>query len=184
MTNDELYHASHDDLQEGDCVTTEGLPSNYWSRLFDAGVVGHQDWGNVRTEASPQNQRFIADKYHFRSQSLKEMAFEVHRLECYPERPSRKACRFLMETPLSWREPLANGDGTRHLYQARLVQAERQFVGDAKWLGNNTSSFAEFTQRADDYWAGKATSNPLWETLFEGTFEITSKVDGPAEAKA
>lgn len=144
-----LYHASKEHYRSGDVLATDGETSRYWKRLFRKGAIEEQNWVNVNHHVTPKNQTFLKEKYHFRSQSFKEMVFEIHRLKAYPEHPSRSRCRFLMRKPTDWADKLRSEENERVLYRVRALEEESSLRADAGWLGNNAAQYSAFQKWAE-----------------------------------
>lgn len=173
-----MWHASRQQLAPGTILRTTTDPSPYWRSTFDAGAITDENQHHINTFVSPQNQGFAARAYHFRSQAFKELAFELHRRENFPDVPSRKHCLFLTNAPADWQSALTSGGTQRFLHEVRVLEGARILQTDASLLGNNNLHYDEFLRLADQYWRS-STRTGLWEHLLEGEVEILSEVPWP-----
>jgi hypothetical protein len=169
-----FFHLSIAPHVPGTLLGWPGETSRYWRRLFDAGTITDLDWANVRNVVSGQNQHFIAERYKFRSQALKEMAFEIYRAEQIPERPSRKSCLFVAEDLAMWNQ-LLFGPEARFAHEVELVEGAESFRADSSFLGSNTLHYEEFQNRAQRYWSGERLDGQ-WELLVTGQVRIVRQL--------
>lgn len=138
-----------------------------------------QDHFNVNNFVSPQNQAYAVQRYHFRSQAFKELAFELHRRDQFPQAPSRRSCLFAMDNPAQWNPALTSGGTTRFLHEVRILDDAKILRVDASLLGSNNLHYDVFQTLADRYWRGEEQSG-VWEYLVEGSVEVVQEVSWPA----
>ncbi len=108
----------------------------------------------------------------------RELFWENIRLAEFPDAPSRQRCIWLIESlehVSAWIMRLGFKPGD---FQVVRVSTQGQVVRtDGNNLAGDTQLLSVWTNLARAYWAGKKSSNPIPEVLFEGNLEVQAIVE-------
>lgn len=133
------------------------------------------------------NVDFINDTYLQRV--LRELLFEVERLNSFKDKPSRLSCIYLIDNTNDielWREYLKTSLDNSKTYLFEPVDPNKFIVGtfeivetihrtDAKWLEISLNNLENVRDNANKYWSGIETDKPLIEVLYYGILKKSDK---------
>lgn len=164
---------------------------DFIEQYFEGGLTAHgknylYNVFNLSEEALKNPQQFLEPDTIFRlvddptvgNSWVKEIVFELVRRDSYPERPSRFQSVFGArneEELRQWRTLPAVDADSGDLYR---VTPEGHFIGDSSLLDlpeeypNPFSLSEDLKHRANQYWSGNTTKEPVWEVLLEPAVEI------------
>lgn len=123
--------------------------------------------GRITGSDIPKQAYNIANHY---SMLARELILEEVRLRISPEAPSRKTCLWVVDDiklAAYWRRKI--GRKSRLL---RLSLTGTIHRCDAKFLMNESEPLATTYEKAERYWRGEMSGNPLPEFLFSGKAKV------------
>jgi hypothetical protein len=117
---------------------------------------------------------------------LREIIFEVERLNNFPSKPSRLSCIYLIEKNKDielWAEYLKISIDNKITYKLspekpqifkteNLKIIESVHRADTKWLEINTDNITNIYKNAHNYWLSNMTIKPMIEILYYGVLKL------------
>jgi len=121
----------------------------------------------------PQNiDLFVMQLLNSLNKTVAELLFEQVRKEEYPECPSRQKCLWLVETieeTKRWEKEFA----PYGFFQTLEVEATGVVhYCDEIWLQIDADPYSEIRGKANRYWKGEMSDDPVTEIIFEGIIEV------------
>jgi len=123
--------------------------------------------GRITCHDLPKQAYNIANHY---SMLARELIMEEVRRDIAPDAPSRKTCLWVadeLSLAAHWQKKLG---GTSRMLKLSLTGVLHR--GDAKYLNNESEPLPKTYGKAQRYWEGQMTEDPLPEFLFSGTATV------------
>jgi hypothetical protein len=142
--------------------TTQKIPALKFLREVNKGKI---ECADIARQAHK-----IANHYSMLS---RELIMEEIRLQIAPTAPSRKTCLWVVdELPLAeyWSKKIG---GTSQIVKLSLTGCIHRC--DAKHLMNESEPLADTYAKAERYWLGQVSKDPLPEILFAGSATVTAE---------
>jgi len=132
--------------------------------------------GRITGSDLPKQAYNVANHY---SMLARELIMEEVRRDIAPEAPSRKTCLWVVDDlglAAYWARKIG---GKSRLMKLSLTGHTHR--GDAKFLMNESEPLAATYDKAQAYWKGEQTDDPLPEILFSGTaIVLEDNLEAPA----
>jgi hypothetical protein len=164
-------------------ATRPGRHSLYWHTVFSRAAYDQAlEVARARpalsmvdpAEIDPLAHELASARYHMRC--LRELVFEGVRAACYPTRPSRRDCLFLLKVAPDGASAVRDmgwDDGTRSVLGIVAADSATVFTAELGLL-NTTAIMTDIEAAAHAYWQGAAPTAPATEVevLLSGEFYI------------
>lgn len=118
-------------------------------------------------------------RFKYAAELAKELIFEDVRRTEFPQRPSRRACMFLLDEsvdPATYAKAMWGSVGTRSLYRVEIVSG-RVHRAKLSALNCNVRLHADIVQNARLFWTHAEPSVDT-EVMFEGVCKLTRMNNG------
>ncbi len=182
-----IYHVDRrglfDQLIQGDRIQVCTLDNPYYSSLLAGDKVSYHGYYYL-------NQTGIGcDDAYIRGNAFWEIFAEMVRLKAFPQYGSRYSAMFGFEDP----EDLKSFIGFQNIPELPMrkvyvLEVTDYLQRDMAQLASESNSVLEedsntypdniFIKHCYDYWAGKATKNPVIETLIYGEAIVNKVIEG------
>jgi len=120
---------------------------------------------------------------------LREIIFELERINNFPIKPSRLSCVYLIDNNNDiqlWKDMLGINGNEYTFYEFEPIEPSKFKIGDfnikelkhkadAKWLEIGVDNINKIKQNAIQYWKGNLTKSPLNEILYYGILKCKTE---------